>query len=192
MQKTSTNRRQGITLKKQNSSETVYLGIGSNLGNRKDNIIKGFSLLEEYLEELETSSLYETEPMYMTDQPRFLNAVFRGRCSMTAAELLDIIHDIEYMLGRDRKKSGFKGPRPLDIDILLFGNTVLKTDLLEIPHPGIKERLFVLKPLLEFDISISDPQTGSRYSDIMNSVEEDGIYYFESCRYIENQYKRGK
>ena len=178
-------------MKKPNSSETitdkVYLGAGSNLGNRKENIIQGFTLLNEYFEELESSSLYETEPMYMTDQPRFLNAVFRGKCFLSADDLLLKIHQIEEKLGRDREKSGYKGPRPLDIDILLFGNAVIKNKNLIIPHPGIKERLFVLKPLTEIDNTLADPETGVKYSDIIKTVKKEGVYYFESCRYIENQ-----
>jgi len=181
-------------LKKQNSSDTfntVYLGIGSNLGNRKDNIIRGFSLLSEYLEDLETSSLYETEPMYMTDQPHFLNTVFRGKCLLTPDKLLEKIHIIESLLGRNRCKSGYKGPRPLDIDILLFGSMIINTKDLIIPHPGIKERLFVLKPLVELEKSAADPATGIKYSENIKTADSKGIYYFESCRYIVNQIKKG-
>ncbi len=155
------------------------------MGSRKENIIRGFSLLEDFIEDLETSSLYETEPMYMTDQPLFLNAVFRGKCSISADLLLEKIHIIENSLGRDRLKSGYKGPRPLDIDILLFGNSIINSETLQIPHPGIRERMFVLKPLLELDNSLSDPETGEKYSDIIKTVKEEGIYRFESCRYIE-------
>ena len=181
-----------INLKKQNFSKNnsveVYLGIGSNLGKRKENIIKGFTLLKEYMEELESSSLYETEPMYMTDQPRFLNAVFKGKCSLTADKLLSLIHKIEDKLGRDREKAGYKGPRPLDIDILLFGNLILNNKTLIIPHPGIRERMFVLQPLLEVGRTLKDPETGEKYSDIIKRVKKEGVYYFESCRYIENQH----
>jgi 2-amino-4-hydroxy-6-hydroxymethyldihydropteridine diphosphokinase len=179
-------------LKNQNYSDRVYLGIGSNLGSRKENIIRGFNLLSEFIEDIETSSLYETEPMYMTDQPKFLNTVFRGMCSFSPEILLKKIHIIESELGRNRIKSGYKGPRPLDIDIILFGNRIIDTSELKIPHPGIKERLFVLKPLLEFSSTLTDPETGVKYSDIIESLKEEGIYYFESCRYIENQTKRGK
>ena len=183
-------------MKKQNFSEikqnTVYLGIGSNLGDRKENIIRGFNLLGSILEELETSSLYETEPMYMTQQPKFLNAVFKGQCSLSPQKLLEEINKIEDKLGRNRLKAGFKGPRPLDIDILLYGETVLDTHQLTIPHPGINERLFVLQPLVEINSNLKDPETEEKYSDIMESLEKDGIYCFESCRYIENQTKRGK
>ncbi len=125
----------------------------------------------------------------MTQQPKFLNAVFKGYCSLSPEELLAEIHKIEEKLGRDREKAGFKGPRPLDIDILLFGSSILTTDQLTIPHPGIKERLFVLHPLTEIDCNLKDPETEEKYSDIMESLEKDGIYCFESCRYIENKLK---
>ncbi len=169
----------------------VYLGIGSNLGDKRGNIIKSFLLLSEIIENIETSSLYETEPLYRSDQPCFLNTVFRGIFSNKPEILLVYINEIEKKLGRDRKNSGFKGPRTIDIDILLFGKTVLNTDKLIIPHPGIKERLFVLKPLLELESNLSDPLTGINYTENMKTLDNQGIYYFESCRYIENQTKTG-
>ncbi len=183
-------------MRRQNFSDTgkedkelvsVYLGIGSNTGNRKENIIKGFNLLSDIFINLETSSLYETEPMYMTEQPRFLNTVFKGKCLLAPEEILLNIHKIESFLGRNREKAGYKGPRPLDIDILLYGSSIINTDNLRIPHPGIKERMFVLMPLSELESDLKDPETGEKYSDIINTLDKEGIYYFESCSYIDNQ-----
>lgn len=143
--------------------ETVYLGIGSNMGERLENILNAFKKLSPYFTDLKTASVYETEPMYMTEQPNFLNTVFSGETELSPEELLRIIHSLEDGAGRNRKLAGPKGPRPLDIDILLFGRRILDTEILTVPHPGIRERDFVLAPLTELFPGCTDPVTGEKY-----------------------------
>ena len=100
-------------------SSTVYLSIGSNLGDREKNLIFSYNNLKYVLKNIKSSSLFKTEPMYNTEQPEFLNAVFKGETELPPYELLDYIHTLEDKAGRDRAKAGWTGPRPLDIDILL-------------------------------------------------------------------------
>ncbi len=143
--------------------ETVYLGIGSNMGDRLVNIAYAFKGLREVIPDLKSASVYETEPMYMTDQPLFLNTVFTGTTELSPDELLGYIHHMEDSSGRNREEAGWKGPRPLDIDILLYGSRQIFTPDLTVPHPGIRERDFVLAPLTELSPDCTDPATGEKY-----------------------------
>ena len=141
----------------------VVLGLGSNLGDSRRIILDAIKALEEVLTELRSASLYETEPMYVTDQARFINTAVTGFYSASPGELLSCIHDIESRFGRDRSRERRWGERYLDIDILLFGDLVLKEPGLEIPHPRLKERLFALEPLLELLPDAAEPGTGLSY-----------------------------
>jgi len=137
---------------KTGDSNTVYLSLGSNMGNRKINLKKALKLLKGNpgIDIENISSLYETEPMYLEDQKSFYNIVVRASIESTMGpfELLGSIKAIEYGLGR-RKVGTRYGPRLIDIDILYFGDEVIKSEILEIPHPKIIERKFVLLPLSE-------------------------------------------
>jgi len=151
----------------------VFLSVGSNMGNREANLIFAFRKLSPIIKNLKSSSVYETEPMYNTNQDKFLNAVFAGDTELMPAQLLDAIHAIEDESGRNREKAGWKGPRPLDIDILLFGTMTIQTGTLTIPHPGIKERGFVLVPLVELD-----PAT--TYRNFIQNSTKFGVSYYKS------------
>ncbi len=137
---------------KTGDSNTVYLSLGSNMGNRKINLKKALKLLKGNpgIDIENISSLYETEPMYVEDQKSFYNIVVRASIESTMGpfELLGSIKAIEYGLGR-RKVGTRYGPRLIDIDILYFGDEIIKSEILEIPHPKIIERKFVLLPLSE-------------------------------------------
>ncbi len=159
------------------SDEVVYLGVGTNLGDRKGNISIATAEVSTYFRDFRKSSIYETEPMYREDQPKFLNCVFSGIGLIGPFELLEIIHGIENSIGRDRKSAGWMGPRPIDLDILLFGQRIIDTGELTVPHPRMKERPFVLIPLLELDPLVREPGTGIRYSDFASDLPRDGIYY---------------
>ena len=134
-----------------NNINEAYLSLGSNTGNRKLNLKKAIKLLGDNPEiNIDAvSSIYETEPMYIKDQENFYNLVIRvSISSLGPFELLGFIKAIEYKLGR--KKGGTRyGPRPIDIDILYFGDEIIESEILEVPHPGIGERKFVLLPLSE-------------------------------------------
>ena len=137
---------------KTGDSNIIYLSLGSNMGNRKINLKKALKLLKGNpgIDIENISSLYETEPMYVEDQKSFYNIVVRASIESTMGpfELLGSIKAIEYGLGR-RKVGTRYGPRLIDIDILYFGDEVIKSEILEIPHPKIIERKFVLLPLSE-------------------------------------------
>ena len=157
--------------------ERVYLGVGSNLGDRVGHILRAEEKIAKHFTEVKRSRLYETAPRYRTNQPFFLNAVFCGETQSAPEELLSYIHKIEMDAGRDRGASGWMGPRPIDIDILLYGEKSIQTPRLTIPHPRMTERGFVLIPLLELDPFLKDPVTGDKYASIAASLPHQGIYY---------------
>ena len=134
----------------------VYIGVGSNLGNRQENCLHAIELLQKKgIIVTKRSSLYETEPWGLKDQPRFINMAIEIETGLNPEELLKILKDIEREVGREES---FKwGPRIIDLDILLFDNIILKTDNLEIPHPLMHERDFVLRPLCEIAPNITHP-----------------------------------
>lgn len=133
--------------------------------------------MDEHGEERTLSSLYESEPMYVTDQPLFLNAVGRTSSPLSPREMLKAIHAIENALGRDRSREKRMGPRTVDLDILLCGDVVIDSPDLVIPHPRITERGFVLIPLLELSPRLRDPKTGAAYSDFLPGRSQ-GVYSY--------------
>lgn len=135
----------------------AYLGLGCNLGDKLSSMIRAGQLLAEApgISILKKSSLYETEPWGITDQPAFLNAVIKIETGLTPLELLQACQEIENSLGRVRLKNW--GPRTMDIDILLYADYQLDSAQLSIPHPFIKERAFVLLPLQELDPELIFP-----------------------------------
>ena len=134
---------------------TVYLGIGSNLGDRKENIEKAIDFLAQKLRVTEKSSVYDTEPVDNREQPRFLNMVCQVKTMLKAADLLVLAKAIECKLGRMPGKRN--SPRPIDIDILFYGNEVINTPELRIPHPRLTHRAFVLVPLVEIAPTLVHP-----------------------------------
>ena len=125
----------------------AYLSLGSNVGDRIANIRDCIARLDKLGKVLRTSSLYETEPMEFVSQPWFLNCAVSLETALTPHELLVGIQAIEADLGRNRVQN--KGPRTIDIDILLFDDLILSEPTLQIPHPAMKRRRFVLEPLSE-------------------------------------------
>ncbi len=129
-------------------SETVYLSLGSNLGNRVANLEQALHVLpNDYLTVCTVSSMFETEPVGYQEQPWFLNMALAAETRLSPRELLERCLEVERRLGRVRSIAG--GPRTVDIDILLFGNRVIREEDLVIPHPRMIERRFVLQPLSE-------------------------------------------
>jgi 2-amino-4-hydroxy-6-hydroxymethyldihydropteridine diphosphokinase len=125
----------------------VYLSLGSNVGDRAGNLLAAIDRLRAFGEVVAVSSFYETEPVEFTAQPWFLNCAVKLDTESTPEQLLAGILDIEQQLGRRRGQQ--KGPRIIDLDILLFGNSIVKAQGLTIPHPAMHERRFVLEPLAE-------------------------------------------
>lgn len=127
----------------------AFIAIGSNIGDREDNVSTALQLLKNKTRLLKVSSTYETEPMYVEDQNWFLNCVAKIETDIPPRNLLRYLKDIERKMGR--KKVVRYGPRIIDLDILFYGNEIVKQKDLEIPHPKIQERPFVLIPLVEIE-----------------------------------------
>ena len=135
---------------------TAYLLIGGNLGNRKENLSKAVSLINEQCGPLTgSSSIYETEAWGITDQPSFLNQALEISTSLNARQLMRKVLKIEEEMGRVRKEK--LGPRIIDIDILLFENEIHDLRFLKIPHPEMQNRRFVLVPLAEINSTLQHP-----------------------------------
>ena len=127
--------------------KTVYLSLGSNLGDRAANLNTAITRLAALGEVVGVSSFYETEPVGVTAQPWFLNCAVKLDTEKMPRQLLAGVLDIEQGMGRRRTQN--KGPRSIDIDILLFGTSIVEIKGLTIPHPALHERRFVLEPLAE-------------------------------------------
>ena len=125
----------------------VYLSLGSNVGDRAAYLNAAIERLRTLGEVAAVSSLYETEPVEFAAQPWFLNCAVKFNTEKMPKQLLNAVLDIEKEMGRKRLKK--KGPRTIDIDILLFGNSIIETKGLTVPHPAMHERRFVLEPLAE-------------------------------------------
>jgi len=128
---------------------TVYLGLGSNIGDRCRHLHEAVLLLQEHhdIKVEATSSLYETDPVGYTEQDKFLNLVIKVSTNLKPDELLQTMQNIEHRLGRTREIHW--GPRTIDLDILLYNQENIETESLVVPHPRMFERAFVLIPLLE-------------------------------------------
>lgn len=133
----------------------VYIGLGSNLGQKEENIKKAIDLLKKECTIVKISSLYETEPVGYENQDWFLNAVVKLETRLEPIELLTFAQDIEKILGRKRIIKN--GPRTIDIDILFYEDQVLHEETLILPHPRLHERGFVLVPLLEIEPDFLHP-----------------------------------
>ena len=139
----------------------VYLALGANLGDRDQTIRTALARLDahEHIDVQRVSRLRETDPVGYEDQPRFLNGVARLQTSLEPRDLLTVLLDLERDLGRTRHGPRF-GPRTIDLDILLYDSREIDEPGLEIPHPRMAERAFVLEPLVELDPALEVPGRG--------------------------------
>lgn len=152
----------------------VYLGLGSNLGDREANLRRALELLGSKVKVLAVSSIYETEPVGFLSQPRFLNAVCRVETAMRPEELLLFVKSIEKGMGR--KQSFRNAPREIDIDILLYGDEVMETPELVVPHPGLARRAFVLVPLVEIGPQVLHPVLRRTAAELAAEVDCGGVW----------------
>lgn len=134
----------------------AYVGLGANLGDREGSLRRAAELLKE-LGPVRVSSIRETDPVGMTNQPKFLNAVAEVDTELSALDVLERLLAIERQLGRDRSAETRWGPRTIDLDLLLYGSETIDEPGLIVPHPRLAERRFVLEPLHELDSGLSLP-----------------------------------
>jgi len=161
-------------------AETVYLLLGSNLGDRKAFLDQARERLAdiEGLEVIALSPVYVTEAKEMKGEaPSFLNQVVKAEYAFNPGELLSATEAIERGFGRSEK--GDKKPRTIDIDILLFGDRTIETDRLTIPHPRLLKRPFAMVPLLEIDPEIVHPGTGKPVADSLKASDRKDIILYE-------------
>jgi 2-amino-4-hydroxy-6-hydroxymethyldihydropteridine diphosphokinase len=150
----------------------AYIGLGSNRGEREKALAAALERLDKGpLVLLGASTVRETEPVGVTDQPRFLNAVAAIETELGARELLERLLGIERELGRDRRGDERWGPRVIDLDLLLYGEEVIDEPGLTVPHPRLAERQFVLEPLAELDPALRLPD-GRAVRDLLASELE--------------------
>jgi len=148
----------------------VYLGLGSNLGDREGMLQQAVRALDSpRLRVLRISPVYETEPMDVPGQQWFLNLVVEAETDLFPLQLLHRTSKVEAQLGRRRLAP--KGPRTIDIDILLFGNSVVSTPRLEIPHPRFRQRRFVLAPLADLAPDLRDPVTRQTVRELLGELQ---------------------
>ena len=156
---------------------TVYLGLGSNLGDRQANLDRALEFLSQRLRMGKVSSIYDTEPLGDSNQPRFLNLVCQAFTRLEPTALLALAKGIERKLGRTGKSGK---PRTIDIDILLYGDQAIETPELVIPHPKMTERAFVLIPLDEIASDIVHPVSGKTVKELLqNATEKQGVLKLE-------------
>jgi 2-amino-4-hydroxy-6-hydroxymethyldihydropteridine diphosphokinase len=135
---------------------TVYLSLGSNMGDRAENIARAIAALRRRgVRVTQESSLYETEPLEIREQPWFLNCAIAAETELSPGRLIEVLLEIEREMGRERLVP--KGPRLIDMDIVLYGLDIVKEPGLEIPHPRMAERKFVLVPLAEIAGEVNHP-----------------------------------
>ncbi len=163
----------------------VYIGLGSNTGRSRDTVAAAMEEVRRRLDHFACSSIYRSDAMYVADQPRFVNAVVTGVWrdpSVDGGEdLLSELFDIEERFGRKRAEEQRHGPRSLDLDLLLFGDLIIDTSTLSVPHPRMEERQFVLAPLVELDRRLRSPRSRRYFSDVLRELPDQGVERLEAC-----------
>jgi len=152
----------------------VAIGLGSNIGSRLAHLRAAASDLAEVLAGIQWSAVYETAPVHVLDQPRFLNACCVGWSELAPSDLLDRLASIERTVGRSPRGIRF-GPREIDLDLLLYGNEVVSTGKLTIPHPRMHERAFVLVPLASVAPNWQHATLGCTVADLRDRVCANGV-----------------
>ncbi|MFH0964354.1 MAG: 2-amino-4-hydroxy-6-hydroxymethyldihydropteridine diphosphokinase [Planctomycetota bacterium] len=157
-------------MKPQSAPTRAFLSIGSNLADRKANLERAVALLKAHpaIRVLRVSSFHETKPWGVTDQPDFLNAAVEIETTLDPHELLDALQATEKNMGR--RPAERWGPRLIDLDILLFGDAVIESDRLTVPHPRLDARAFALAPLAEIAPQVRHPGTGATVRSMLEKL----------------------
>jgi len=155
----------------------AWIGMGSNLGDRKRNLDAALQMLQGRFSLQKVSNIYETEPWGYTDQPAFLNQVVEICADVPPMDLLTLLKKMEHDLGRE--PTFHLGPRLIDLDILIYGDMVYETPTLVIPHPHMAQRAFVLVPLAEIAPHLIHPVLKQTISELLAAVDKTGVnrYY---------------
>ncbi len=150
----------------------IYIGFGTNLGDREKQLREALRRVGRAVQITKTSPVYETEPWGVTAQPRFLNMVAEAETELGPEDVLRALQRIEHEMGRIR---GMRyGPRIIDLDLLLYGDEVMATKDLTLPHPRIAERRFVLLPLVELAPDLVHPELGMTMRELLERVPDEG------------------
>lgn len=151
--------------------EIVFLSLGSNVGDRQENLRGAIAALSGAgVEVKRVSSIYETEPVDLLEQPWFLNCVVQGETTVPAVDLLPALREIERRMGS--KKLVARGPRLIDIDILLYGQQTIDAPELQVPHPRMHLRRFVLEPLAELAPDVKHPRWSGTAAELLNASQD--------------------
>jgi 2-amino-4-hydroxy-6-hydroxymethyldihydropteridine diphosphokinase len=151
--------------------EIIFLALGSNIENRKQHIERAIDLLREKVHDIVVAPLYETKPRYFEDQQNFLNTVLRGFTDLEPRELLRFTQTVQQEVGRVERFRN--GPREIDIDILFYDNMVYKDEDLEIPHPRLQERDFVLQPFADINPDFLHPVLKKTIKELLDSLPKE-------------------
>jgi 2-amino-4-hydroxy-6-hydroxymethyldihydropteridine diphosphokinase len=151
---------------------TAYIALGSNLGDRAATLRSAIAALQQIGSVDAITSFYETAPVGITEQPEFLNAVVALQTELPPQELMTALLRIEQQHGRDRSASVPKGPRTLDLDLLSYGDVVMETSTLTLPHPSLAERRFVLVPLEEIAPQWRHPVSGKTSAELLSELSQ--------------------
>ena len=149
----------------------IFLALGSNIENRKQHIETAIALLREKVQDITVAPLYETKPQYFEDQQNFLNTVLSGYTDLKLWELLQFTKTVQQEVGRVERFRN--GPREIDIDILFYDNKVYKDEELEIPHPRLQERDFVLQPFADINPDFSHPILKKTIRELLDALPEE-------------------
>ncbi len=151
--------------------EIIFLALGSNIENRKLHIQTAINLLRQKVHDIVVAPLYETKPRYFEDQQNFLNTVLRGYTDLKPRDLLQFTQTIQQEVGRIERFRN--GPREIDIDILFYDNMVYKDEALEIPHPRLQERDFVLQPCADINPDFLHPVLKKSIKELLDTLPEE-------------------
>lgn len=157
-------------------THTVYLALGSNLGDRLEHLRRAREAMQPAVHIVEASPVYETPPWGYLDQPAFLNQVVKGETELPPTELLVLLKGIEVSMGRETTVRN--GPRPIDLDILFYDDLVLEGPKLSIPHPRMAGRGFVLVPLADLAPDLRHPVSGKTVREMLDEADREGIRLF--------------
>ena len=159
---------------------SVYISLGSNLGDKKENLLSAIELLKEHeqIKVVNVSPFYRTEPVDYLDQDWFVNAVLKIETTLEPEKLLDVLKETELKLKQGKKSIRF-GPRIIDLDIIYYGEIIVNTNELVIPHPRMHKRNFVLKPLCDIETQVIHPvyklKPYELLDELLNNIENQEV-----------------